>query len=153
MPLKVETRVRIPLGLLSQELLAGTSWDSEPTLGASCSGPAEAAILVAVAASKLRRSTGAFRLVAYVEAISYLLLLVAVVVHRVLDGPDWVGVLGPIHGIAFLVYLGLVLHLRDDQGWGLRATVVVIVAGAVPLGGFWAGHHLREERASTLIDP
>lgn len=98
--------------------------------------------------SKLRGATGAFRVVAYVEAISYLLLLVAVVVHRVLDGPDWIEVLGPIHGMAFLVYLGLVLYLRDDQGWGLRATVVVILAGALPLGGFWAGHHLSEDHPS-----
>ncbi len=89
---------------------------------------------------------------AYFEAISYLLLLVAVVVHRVLDGSDWVGVLGPIHGIAFLVYLGLVVHLRDDQGWGLRATIVVILAGVVPLGGFWAGHHLSDEYRSPPID-
>ncbi len=84
-------------------------------------------------------------MVASFEAISYLFLLLAVVVHRVLDGPDAVGVLGPIHGIAFLVYLGLALQIRADQGWGLRTTVVVILASAVPLGGFWAGRHLREE--------
>lgn len=84
-------------------------------------------------------------MVAYFEAISYLLLLVAVVVYRVLEGPDAVGVLGPIHGIAFLVYLGLALQIRTDQGWGLRTTIVVILASAVPLGGFWAGRHLREE--------
>ncbi len=84
-------------------------------------------------------------MVASFEAISYLFLLLAVVVHRVLDGPDAVGVLGPIHGIAFLVYLGLALQIRADQGWGLRTTVVVILAAAVPLGGFWAGGHLREE--------
>ncbi len=84
-------------------------------------------------------------MVASFEAISYLFLLLAVVVHRVLDGPDAVGVLGPIHGIAFLVYLGLALQIRADQGWGLRTTVVVILAAAVPLGGFWAGRHLREE--------
>ncbi len=82
-------------------------------------------------------------MVAYFEAISYLLLLVAVVVYRVLEGPDAVGVLGPIHGIAFLVYLGLALQIRTDQGWGLRTTIVVILASAVPLGGFWAGRHLR----------
>ncbi len=84
-------------------------------------------------------------MVASFEAISYLFLLLAVVVHRVLDGPDAVGVLGPIHGIAFLVYLGLALQIRADQGWGLRTTVVVILAAAVPLGGFWAGRHLGEE--------
>ena len=89
--------------------------------------------------------TGAFRAVAYIEAVTYLLLLAAAFVKRVLDGGDAVAVLGPIHGVAFLVYLYLVLRIRAGQGWGLGRTVVVILASAVPFGGFWAGRHLKEE--------
>ena len=94
--------------------------------------------------SRLGGTTGAFRAVAFFEAASYLLLLVAVVVYRLLDGPDLIGFLGPVHGIAFLVYLALALAIREDQGWGFWRTVVVIVASAVPLGGFWAGRHCRD---------
>ncbi|MDQ4097916.1 MAG: DUF3817 domain-containing protein [Actinomycetota bacterium] len=89
--------------------------------------------------------TGAFRLTAYVEAATYLVLLSAVVLYRLLDGPDFVSVLGPIHGVAFLVYLMLALRIREGQGWGFWDTVVVIVAAAIPFGGFWAGRHLRAE--------
>lgn len=89
--------------------------------------------------------TGAFRLTAYVEAATYLVLLSAVVLYRLLDGPDFVSVLGPIHGVAFLVYLMLALRIRESQGWGFWDTVVVIVAAAVPFGGFWAGRHLTGE--------
>ena len=92
---------------------------------------------------------GAFRAVAFVEAATYLLLLAAVVVYRVFDGPDLIGILGPVHGVSFLVYLALVMRIRDGQGWGFWRTVVVIVAAAVPLGGFWAGRHLVEDQRST----
>ncbi len=93
--------------------------------------------------------TGAFRAVAFFEAGTYLLLLAAVVLYRLLDGPDFIGIPGAIHGIAFLVYVALALVIREDQGWGFWRTVVVLLASAVPLGGFWAGRHLRG--ASSLL--
>ena len=92
--------------------------------------------------SRVGREIGAFRVVAVVEAVTYLLLLGAVVLKRVLDGPDLVSVLGPIHGVAFLVYLVLVLRIRESQGWNLGRTIVVIVASAVPFGGFWVERRL-----------
>ena len=99
--------------------------------------------------SRFGGETGAFRAVAYFEAASYLVLLAAVVLYRVLDGPDYVGVLGPIHGIAFLAYFVLVLKIREGQGWNLWRTLLVLLASAVPFGGFWAGSHLREEPVSA----
>ena len=92
--------------------------------------------------SRVRAETSAFRVVAVVEAVTYLVLLGAVVLKRVLDGPDFVSVLGPVHGIAFLVYLVLVLRIRESQGWNLRRTIVVILASAVPFGGFWVERRL-----------
>ena len=98
--------------------------------------------------------TGAFRLVAYIEAATFLVLLAAVFVKRVLEGPEnLVSVFGPIHGVAFLVYLYLVLRIRDGQRWGLGATIVVILASAVPFGGFWAGRHLAEPEPSGAPQP
>ena len=95
--------------------------------------------------SRVRGEIGAFRVVAVVEAVTYLVLLGAVVLKRVLDGPDLVSVLGPVHGIAFLVYLVLVLRIRESQGWSLGRTIVVILAAALPLGGFWVERSLVED--------
>ena len=92
--------------------------------------------------SRVRGEIGAFRIVAVVEAVTYLVLLGAVVLKRVLDGPDFVSVMGPIHGIAFLVYLVLVLRIRESQGWNLGRTIIVILASAVPFGGFWVERRL-----------
>ena len=95
--------------------------------------------------SRVRGETAAFRVVAVVEAVTYLMLLGAVVLKRVLDGPDFVSVLGPIHGIAFLVYLVLVLRIRESQGWDLGRTIVVILLSAVPFGGFWVERRLVKD--------
>ncbi len=100
--------------------------------------------MTTTSSTSFRGLTGAFRLVAYIEAATYLVLLAAVILKRVLDGPDLVSAFGPIHGIAFLVYLYLVLRIREGQGWGLGRTIVVILASAVPFGGFWAGRDLVE---------
>lgn len=93
---------------------------------------------------KLSGEVNAFRIVAIVEAISYLLLLGGVVLYRVLDGPDLIGALGPIHGILFLIYVALVLRIRESQGWDVWKTLLIIVVSAIPFGGFWAGSHLKE---------
>jgi len=80
--------------------------------------------------------TSKFRLVALIEALSYLALLAAVVVKRVLEGPDIVPVLGPIHGIAFLAYVLLTLLVREEQGWTVGQTLLVLAASTVPFGAF-----------------
>jgi integral membrane protein len=97
-----------------------------------------------------RPGTGAaiarFRLVAYAEAVTFLILLGGVVVKRVLNGSDvGVRVMGPIHGIVFLVYVVMVLQVRASQAWNLGQTLLVIVASALPFGGFFVGSHLSDE--------
>ena len=91
-----------------------------------------------------------FRLVAIIEAATYLVLLSAVVLYRVLDGPDFIGFLGPIHGIAFLVYLVLVLQIREGQGWSLWQTLLVIVASALPFGGFVVERRLVDDSDAAV---
>jgi integral membrane protein len=86
-----------------------------------------------------------FRWVAYAEAASLLALLVATFVKRVLEGPDLVSVLGPIHGVLFLIYVVMVLQVRPSQGWGVGKTLLVIIASALPFGGFFVGLHLTDD--------
>lgn len=74
------------------------------------------------------------RWIALAEALSYLLLLVAVVAKRGFDQPEGVSVMGPIHGMLFLAYIGLVLLARDELRWGARQTIVAILASVVPFG-------------------
>jgi len=94
-------------------------------------------------------NTAKFRLAALVEAVTYLVLLGLVVVKRGFHGPDLVRVMGPVHGIAFLVYLVLTLTVRDEQGWSAWQTLMVIVAAALPFGGFVVNNRMVSDPAPT----
>lgn len=94
--------------------------------------------------------TAKFRLVAYAEAVTYLALLAGVVVLHGFGGPDLVKIMGPIHGMVFLVYFVLVLNVRESQGWGFWKTILVLVASALPLGGFFVGRDLVDDATPAL---
>lgn len=94
--------------------------------------------------------TSKFRIVALIEAISFLALLAATVFHRVLDGSDaGVNVLGPVHGMLFLAYVLLALLVREEQGWSVGQTLIVIVASAIPFGAFVVNAKMVRDPAST----
>ena len=78
----------------------------------------------------------AFRAVAVAEAISWLLLIVATVVKYTADNAIGVHVMGPVHGVLFLAYVGLVLDVRSRLGWNARTTLVVLADAIIPGGGF-----------------
>lgn len=76
-----------------------------------------------------------FKVLALAETVSYLVLLAASVIKRTMDMPEPVSVMGLIHGVIFLLYVMLALQVRERVGWNGWATIMVIVAAAVPLGG------------------
>jgi integral membrane protein len=78
----------------------------------------------------------AFRLVAIVEATSFLLLLAATYVKYGHDEPVGVQILGPVHGALFVAYVGLALSLASRESWSLRTTALVLAGGVVPAGGY-----------------
>ena len=94
--------------------------------------------------------TSKFRTVALIEAVSFLLLLACSVVKRGLDGPDLVPVMGPIHGILFLAYVGLTLAVREEQGWSVGQTLLVLIASAVPFGAFVVNSRMVREPAPAV---
>jgi integral membrane protein len=82
------------------------------------------------------------KLIAFIEAISYLVLLVAVVFKHVYGQPAGVEIVGPLHGLVFLAYFMGVLFVREDQGWGLLRVIVVLLAALIPFGAFWVERRL-----------
>ena len=80
----------------------------------------------------------AFRLVAMVEATSWLLLIVATLVKYAAHAPLGVHVLGPIHGALFVVYVVLALALAVRLRWRARTVLVVLAESVLPGGGFLA---------------
>ncbi len=83
------------------------------------------------------------RRIALVEAVSYLVLMVAVIVKYTADDPTGVEVLGPIHGVIVLVYAAALWRLRGSGAWDTQRVVTAVVLAAVPLGGFWVERNWR----------
>lgn len=74
-----------------------------------------------------------------------LLLLVAVPLKRLADFPLAVSVMGPIHGLVFLIYGGMVLRALFSQ-WVTSAQAALLMAAAfVPFGAFMLGGLFRRK--------
>jgi integral membrane protein len=91
-----------------------------------------------------------FRYVALAEATSFLALLVATVVKRTGGSELGVKILGPIHGLLFVVYVLMVWQLHKEAGWTGKQTFWILVGAVLPFGGYvvdwWL---LRRERAGS----
>lgn len=86
------------------------------------------------------------RYIAFAEATSFILLLIATFVKR--TGGDEIGVqiLGPIHGGLFLLYVAWALNIRHEMGWNGKTTFWVLVGAVVPFGGYVVDWQLLRDR-------
>ena len=76
------------------------------------------------------------RIVAILEATSFLALLVATYIKYSDDAPGGVQILGPVHGLLFIAYVLMALNLRASAGWDTRTTALVLLGAVFPFGGF-----------------
>ncbi len=87
------------------------------------------------------------RRVALVEAVSYVLLLSAMVVKY---GGKWpigtmlVRVTGMAHGVLFLLMVLLLLATLVRRHWSRRRLLVVFVASLLPIVPFFLDRHLKD---------
>ena len=96
---------------------------------------------------------GRFRIVAFWEGISYLLLLFVAMPLKYGLGIDMaVRIVGMAHGVLFLGYC-VTLALAASR-LGTRGTLLAFVLSFVPFGTFWLEARLRQdERALARRDP
>ena len=88
----------------------------------------------------------AFRMVALAEGVSFLILLCIAMPMKYLMGmPEVVRVVGSIHGVLFLLYVGLLGTLHVRQRWPVMFSLYALVASVIPLGTFVLDKHLREK--------
>ena len=91
-----------------------------------------------------------YRVIAYVVGVMLLLLTVATVLDLVAHQPAMAAIVGPIHGVLYMVYLVLAFHLAVLARWPWRYTVLILLAGTVPFLSFVAErsvtHRVRAAR-------
>jgi len=79
-----------------------------------------------------------FRLVAFLEGVSYILLLfIATPIKYLKDDPQYVKLLGMPHGILFMAYIALAFVLRSDFNWPKRDFRFILLAAIIPFGTFY----------------
>ena len=94
-------------------------------------------------------SVKTFRYVALIEATTFLMLIVASIIKHTGGSEAGVQTLGPLHGVFFLLYVGMALMLRETQKWSGRTTAIIVVAGMVPFGGYVVDRWLVKNAIAT----
>jgi integral membrane protein len=82
---------------------------------------------------------GRLRLVSFLEGMSLLaLVFIAVPVKHAFGDPALVRIIGPVHGLLFLLFIFNTLAVGIEQRWNFRTTTwKVLLACVIPFGTFY----------------
>jgi integral membrane protein len=79
-----------------------------------------------------------FRIIAFLEGLSYLLLLfIAVPIKYFFENDMYVKLLGMPHGVLFIGYIIVAFLIKDDLKWNFRDFFIVLAASIIPFGTFY----------------
>ena len=89
-------------------------------------------------------SIGFFRLIAFLEGISLLILVfIAMPIKYGLGNPSVVKTVGQAHGILFLFFVFLAIKVSFEQEWRFKTTTwKVLVSSFIPFGTFYIDKHI-----------
>ncbi len=86
-----------------------------------------------------------FKIVAFLEGISYILLLfIAVPIKYISGNPSYVKMLGMPHGLFFIGYIVLAIMLKYELGWKGKTFGIVCLLSLIPFGTFFIGKYLNK---------
>ena len=90
-------------------------------------------------------------MIALAEGTSFLVLLcIAMPMKYFMGMPLAVRVVGSIHGLLFLLYVGQLIRLRSTYQWDNWFSIQAFVASILPFGTFLFDKYLREKEAATI---
>lgn len=92
-------------------------------------------------------NTGRLRILAYLEGISFLLLIgigMPLKYFHAMPTPNLV--IGMIHGFLFIAYSACVIVVMREDKWSLSKTCLALLAGFLPFGTFVADAKLFRNR-------
>jgi len=91
-----------------------------------------------------------FRTVTMAEGISLLtLLFIAMPMKYFMGMPEVVKVVGWIHGLLFMLYIGMLIVLQVTQRWSFIFFVGAFFASIVPFGTFILDKQLRKKESEA----
>ena len=79
-----------------------------------------------------------FRMISYLEGISYLLILfVTMPLKYLFASPEPNKVIGMAHGVLFLLYIVMAIIVKYDKKWNNKTLAIVLLCSIIPFGTFW----------------
>jgi integral membrane protein len=95
--------------------------------------------IVLMISSLFKTSLGRLRIIAFVEGISYLLLLgIAMPLKYIVGIPQPVRVIGMAHGVLFVLFIILLLQVTIEKNWSIKKSILSFLSSLVPFGTFYA---------------
>jgi integral membrane protein len=87
-----------------------------------------------------------FRVVALLEGLSFVILLfVAMPLKYLADLPLAVRIVGGVHGLLFVAFVGALFQVAVERGWPVRRWLTAFASSLVPFGTFWFDRSLVRE--------
>ena len=88
-----------------------------------------------------------FRIIAFLEGLSYVLLLfIAVPIKYIYSDPSFVKMLGMPHGLLFMGYIALSFVLRSENQWIKNNFFGILIASVIPFGTFVVENKLKKHQ-------
>ena len=94
----------------------------------------------------LQTKLGRFRILAFLEGISFLtILFVTMPLKYLYQNPEPNKIVGLVHGLLFLLYLVELFQVKVELNWKMKKTFLAALASVIPFGTFWAEKYLYLE--------
>lgn len=91
----------------------------------------------------LQSNLGRLQIVAFLEGLSFLLLLgVAMPLKYYYGYEHATQSIGMAHGLLFIAYVVMIIPAKQDLSWSWSRTFIVFLASVVPLGTFVAEYKI-----------
>lgn len=85
-----------------------------------------------------------FKIVSFLEGVSYILLLFIATPIKYLQGNDtYVKMLGMPHGVFFIAYVLLSISLKYKLNWNNRVFSIVCLLSLIPFGTFFVNKYVK----------
>ena len=79
-----------------------------------------------------------FRIISFLEGVSYLLLLFIATPIKYFQGdPQYVKLLGMPHGLLFMLYIVLAIEIKKEMNWDNKTLGIVLLCSVIPFGTFY----------------
>ncbi|MFB4309042.1 DUF3817 domain-containing protein [Actinomadura sp. GTD37] len=90
-----------------------------------------------------------YRILALIVGTLLVLLAIGMVLkYGPTDMPEMAGIVSPVHGLFYMVYVALAFDLWRRTGWPISRMVLIVLGGVVPLMTFFVERKVvREARA------